>query len=142
MKTSAALLIFLLTSCSAGWHLRKAISKDPSILIVKPVEVSIFRPEITVDSAANVHVAKPFVIIGEGITTTVTRFITNTPCDTLPMPIAVETTLAADSIKVAVNLPQVVYEEKENKYVGALIWIGIFVAFVYVAGKFVGRIRN
>ena len=142
MKTSAALLIFLLTSCSAGWHLRKAISKDPSILTEKPVEVSIFRPEITVDSAASIDVAKPFIVIGEGITTTVTRFVTNTPCDTIPIPIAVETTLAADSTKVVVNVPQVVYEEKENKYVGALIWIGIFVAFVYVAGKFVGRIRN
>ena len=142
MKTSAALLIFLLTSCSAGWHLRKAISKDPSILTEKLVEVSIFRPEITVDSAASIDVAKPFIVIGEGITTTVTRFVTNTPCDTIPIPIAVETTLAADSTKVVVNVPQVVYEEPVSTWQGPLIWFGIFLAFVYVAGKFVGRIRN
>lgn len=39
MKAIQIILIFILTSCSSQWHLKKAIKKDPTILKVDTIKV-------------------------------------------------------------------------------------------------------
>jgi hypothetical protein len=71
------LSVLLLSGCSAGWHLKKAVQKDPSIL--KPTVVTIWDTILTppvylVDTVSVPEVGDSSVIYNDTVRVVITKF--------------------------------------------------------------------
>ena len=71
------LSVLLLSGCSAGWHLKKAVQKDPSIL--KPTVVTIWDTIVTppvylVDTVGIPEVGDSSVIDNDTVRVVITKF--------------------------------------------------------------------
>ena len=88
----------ILSGCSADWHLRKAIAKDPSILIEGRVieyrtdTIEVVLPELRVDTVHRWSV--------DTVTTYVDRVRIRTKVDTVQRTVYVDVTCPADTVYV------------------------------------------
>jgi len=105
-------LALLLSGCHSQKDLiDKAIAKDPTILVQKEIPtVTIVAPKKVVDSLS-LPIDTMRVIEGEGISVNVFRFPTGSPCDTVPVSIAVGASTPADTIRDTVEVNVIDYSK-------------------------------
>lgn len=126
------MLMALIQSCSAGWHLKKAISKDPKILMQRDtvVETEVVVEEKTVTEKLIVNQIDTVVLTSpDGVQVRLERIYDTVMVDVICPP----ETLMVETI---VELPPVVeYKESEskNKYQEwALALLGFFIILMVV----------
>ena len=107
------LSIVLISSCKSTQKelIDKAIAKDPTILLQKEIPtVTIVAPRKVVDSLL-LPIDTMRVVEGEGISVNVFRFPTGSPCDTVPVSIAVGASTPADTIRDTVRVDVIDYSK-------------------------------
>ena len=106
------ILALLLSGCHSQKELiDKAIAKDPTILVQKEIPtVTIVPPKKVVDSLL-LPTDTMQAIKGEGISVNVFRFPTGSPCDTVPVSIAVGASTPADTIRDSVKVNVIDYSK-------------------------------
>ena len=126
------IMMYLLQSCSAGWHLRKAISKDPNILMQRDtvVETEVVVQEKTVTEKLIVNQIDTVVLMSpDGVKVRLERIYDTVMVDVICPP---ETVM----VETIVELPPVVeYKESEskNKYQEwGLALLGFFIVLMFV----------
>lgn len=126
------ILMAIIQSCSAGWHLKKAISKDPKILMQRDtvVETEVVVEEKTVTEKLIVNQIDTVVLTSpDGVQVRLERIYDTVMVDVICPP----ETLMVETI---VELPPVVeYKESEskNKYQEwALALLGFFIILMVV----------
>ena len=98
----------MLSGCSADWHLRKAIAKDPSILLEGRVieyrtdTIEVVVPEIRVDT---IHQWS-----ADTVTTYVDRVRIRTKVDTVQRTVYVDVVCPADTVYVEHTTPRTVIQ--------------------------------
>jgi hypothetical protein len=115
-RLSASLcLIVALTGCSANWHLKRAIAKDPTILTTQVIHdtITVVTPELRVDT---VH-----QFSSDTVTTIVDRVKIRTKVDTINRTVFVDVTCPGDTIYVPYEktINTIKYERKNH----ALPWL-------------------
>ena len=105
-------LALLLSGCHSQKDLiDKAIAKDPTILVQKEIPtVTIVAPKKVVDSLS-LPIDTMQAIKGEGISVNIFRFPTGSPCDTVPVSIAVGASTPADTIIDTVRVNVIDYSK-------------------------------
>ena len=105
-------LALLLSGCHSQKDLiDKAIAKDPTILVQKEIPtVTIVAPKKVVDSLS-LPIDTMQAIKGEGISVNIFRFPTGSPCDTVPVSIAVGASTPADTIRDTVKVNVIDYSK-------------------------------
>jgi hypothetical protein len=131
------LLAATLAGCSSQWHLRKAISKDPSILtegvVIERVTdtITVITPEIKVDT---VHAWSV-----DTVTTYVDRVRIRTKVDTVARTVYVDVICPADTIYIPHTYDRTVIRPEVKK---GLPWsIIIVMAFICLAIVLLGSKR-
>lgn len=123
---ASIILVVLLCGCSADWHLRKAISKDPSILLEGVTlihdTVTVVRPELRVDTLHTWSV--------DTVTSYVDRVRIRTKVDTVNRTVYVDVICPADTIRVPYE--RVVIQPTVHKPRGYLWLVGLLVLLVAV----------
>jgi len=106
------ILALLLSGCHSQKDLiDKAIAKDPTILVQKEIPtVTIVAPKKVVDSLI-LPIDTMRVVEGEGISVNVFRFPTGSPCDTVPISIALGASTPADTIRDTVKVNVIDYSK-------------------------------
>ena len=106
------ILALLLSGCHSQKELiDKAIAKDPTILVQKEIPtVTIVAPKKVVDSLS-LPIDTMQAIKGEGISVNIFRFPTGSPCDTVPVSIAVGASTPADTIRDTVRVDVIDYSK-------------------------------
>ena len=106
------ILALLISGCHSQKELiDKAIAKDPTILVQKEIPtVTIVAPKKVVDSLS-LPTDTMRVVEGEGISVNVFRFPTGSPCDTVPVSIAVGASTPADTIRDTVRVDVIDYSK-------------------------------
>jgi hypothetical protein len=108
-------LIVALTGCSANWHLKRAIAKDPTILTTQVIHdtITVVTPELRVDT---VH-----QFSSDTVTTIVDRVKIRTKVDTINRTVFVDVTCPGDTIYVPYEktINTIKYERKNH----ALPWL-------------------
>jgi hypothetical protein len=113
MRLLLLLSIVLISSCKSTQKelIDKAIAKDPTILLQKEIPtVTIVAPRKVVDSLL-LPIDTMRVVEGEGISVNVFRFPTGSPCDTVPVSIAVGASTPADTIRDTVRVDIIDYSK-------------------------------
>ncbi len=96
--SSALVIVSLLSGCSANWHLKKAIAKDPSILtegvVIERVTdtITVVTPELQVDT---IHAWSV-----DTVTTYVDRVRIRTKVDTVQRTVFVDVVCPPDTVYV------------------------------------------
>ena len=124
----------LLPACSANWHLKKAIAKDPSILIPQSVRVdtTIVTPTVAITDTFVMNVMDTIILEKERLRVRLVRSY-----DT----IQIDAACASDTIRITkeVMVPQVVYTNKpwDGWSIGGwlLMIILIFATIRFIADK-------
>ena len=106
------ILALLLSGCHSQKDLiDKAIAKDPTILVQKEIPtVTIVAPKKVMDSLI-LPIDTMQAIKGEGISVNIFRFPTGSPCDTVPVSIAVGASTPADTIRDTVRVNVIDYSK-------------------------------
>jgi hypothetical protein len=106
------ILALLLSGCHSQKELiDKAIAKDPTILVQKEIPtITIVAPKKVVDSLS-LPIDTMRAIKGEGISVNIFRFPTGSPCDTVPVSIAVGASTPADTIRDTVRVNVIDYSK-------------------------------
>ena len=106
------ILALLLSGCHSQKDLiDKAIAKDPTILVQKEIPtVTIVAPKKITDSLS-LPIDTMRVMEGEGISVNIFRFPTGSPCDTVPVSIAVGASTPADTIRDTVKVNVIDYSK-------------------------------
>ena len=106
------ILALLLSGCHSQKELiDKAIAKDPTILVKKEIPtITIVAPKKVMDSLI-LPIDTMRAIKGEGISVNVFRFPTGSPCDTVPVSIAVGASTPADTIRDTVKVNVIDYSK-------------------------------
>ena len=120
--------VALLSSCSANWHLKRAIKKNPAILtdgvvierVVDTIEV--ITPELRVDTLHRFST--------DTVTTYVDRVRIRTKVDTVNRTVYVDVVCPADTIYVPYEYDKTVVKPRVQ-YRSHVIWA--LVAFIVVA---------
>jgi len=122
--TSVAICILSLTSCSANWHLKRAIAKDPSI--VQPPEVEIVGTTIIIEEirAETTFVSLPMDTI------TIEKERLRIQIKRIHDTLKVEGVCMTDTIRIIeeVELPPVIKYEPRPTWQTILAWLlaGLF----------------
>jgi hypothetical protein len=128
-------LVLLLTSCSAQWHLRKAVQKDPMILKKDTLVVqdTLVVPPVVLKDTVTLKQHDTIVIEKERLRVKIVKvndtLIIDAKCD-------------SDTIVRTIEVPydKIVYVEKESiwdKIKSLAIYIGLaFLAFKIIMKKF------
>ena len=131
------LIIFALSSCSANYHLRKAIAKDPSILTAQSVTIidTVIIPSVRFDSVYTTLPNDTITIEKERLKIRVIReldtLIISGECQT-------DTVIRIQEVKVS----QIIYKEKENRVVSLIAWLALVVALIYFLRRFIDRVLS
>ena len=122
-------MIALLSSCSANWHLKKAIAKDPSILtegvVVETVTdtIEVVVPELRVDTLHEWSV--------DTVNTYVDRVRIRTKVDTVQRTVYVDVVCPADTVYVEHTSERTVIKPTVRRGFGwrvilVIVGIGVF----------------
>jgi hypothetical protein len=119
MRILLIIASIVLTSCSAEWHLKRAIKKDPSIL--KPITIVVLDTIIIRDSIIGIDTfvmmeIDTMVIEKEGIKTQIIRYKNR---------FIVKQEIKSDTIfrSKEIRVPQIIYQKASPKY---YIWVIAF----------------
>jgi len=135
------ILALLLSGCHSQKELiDKAIAKDPTILVQKEIPtVTIVAPKKVVDSLS-LPIDTMRVIEGEGISVNVFRFPTGSPCDSVPISIALGASTPADTIRDTVKVNVIDYSKVKEVKKKALtdgtitgLLLGFVIGAIFVA---------
>lgn len=110
-KLKVAVGLLILTSCSASWHLKRAIAKEPTIVRMQPVRLdTTIVTEIKVAKGSFFIEADTALAFEEKGVRTEIRVVSDT--------FYVETTCPPDTITVSkeIYVPKVVYTEKFSNF--------------------------
>lgn len=134
----ASICIFSLSSCSADWHIKKAIAKDPTILNVPEVHVvdtTIIIREISTDGTFVSLPIDTITIEKERLRIEIKRIH-----DTL----IVQGQCKADTIRVVelVELPPVIKYAPRPKWQKMLGWLLLGLAILKVGQRLLDRFLN
>jgi len=115
--TKAIAILVLLTSCSADWHLQRAIKKDPTI--VQPQTIIIDTIVVTES-----HAIHDTFVSTEYDTMVVEDSFVYTQIIRERDVIKVYTKCKGDTIRItkSVNVPQVIYKERTKPWELITIW--------------------
>jgi len=106
------MLMYLLQSCSAGWHLRKAISKDPNILMQRDTIVEtqvVIEPKVVTETVVVNQIDTVVLMSPDGVRVRIERIYDTMMVEAICPP---ETVM----VETIVELPPVVeYKESESK---------------------------
>jgi hypothetical protein len=106
------ILALLLSGCHSQKDLiDKAIAKDPTILVQKEIPTVTIVPPKKVTDSLSLPMDTMRVIDGHGISVNVFRFPTGSPCDTIPVSIAVGASTPADTIRDTVRVDVIDYSK-------------------------------
>lgn len=116
------ILILLLSGCSAQWHLKKALKKDPSIITTTLDTVVISKP-ISLRDTFTLSKVDTFIIDTGGVRTEIYRYY-----DTFK----INQFIKGDTVKIVKNtVKQVVKPEKDRTQLYlALLIIGFLVGII------------
>ena len=131
MKCLARLsLVLLLSSCSAQWHLNKAVKKDPTILERDTLVVkdTVVVPPVVITDTVTTKLHDTIVVEKDKLRVRVVKKL-----DTL----IIEGQCDSDTIVMTIEVPveKVVYVEK-SKISPAYKFIGFFLMLLFVLGIF------
>ena len=105
-------LALLLSGCHSQKELiDKAIAKDPTILVQKEIPTITIVPPKKVTDSLLLPIDTMQAIKGEGISVNIFRFPTGSPCDTVPVSIAVGASTPADTIRDSVKVNVIDYSK-------------------------------
>ena len=124
-------LVLLLTSCSAQWHLKKAVQKDPAILEKDTLVVTntVVSPPVAITDTVTLKLHDTITIVKDRLKVQLVR-VNDT--------ITINAECASDTIVTTIEVPyeKIVYVEKENfkdKVLSSILaLIGGFLAFVLI----------
>lgn len=106
-KGKVIVLLVMLTGCSAEWHLKKAIKKNPSLIqpSVHTIDTIVIRDSVAFTDTFVSKTIDTFTIEKEGVKTIVYR---NNDV------IRIKTIVKPDTIRIqkTIRVPQVYYEER------------------------------
>ncbi len=126
------MLMYLLQSCSAGWHLRKAISKDPNILMQRDTIVEtqvVIEPKVVTETVVVNQIDTVVLMSPDGVRVRIERIYDTMMVEAICPPETV-------TVETIVELPPVVeYKESEskNKYQEwGLALLGFFIVLMVV----------
>jgi hypothetical protein len=116
------LLAILLSSCSAQWHLKQAIKKNPKIItekVIRQVDTLIIRDSVKIEHTFTTKSIDTIVIDNEHFKTTIYRYH-----DTIKL----VQVLKADTVKITQKyvVPMVTYKPWYEKYMG-LLGLGLII---------------
>jgi len=123
------LLISLLTSCSAQWHLKKAVQKDPLILERDTLVVTdtVVTPPVAITDTVTLKQQDTITLIKERLKVQLIK-VNDT--------ITINATCESDTIISVIEVPyeKIVYVEKETFFdkIKTLIYLLIIITFVSV----------
>lgn len=129
--SASIIVVALLSGCSADWHLRKAISKDPSILLEGTTiihdTVTVVTPELRVDTVHHWSM--------DTVTSYVDRVRIRTKVDTVNRMVYVDVVCPADTIRVPYE--KVVIQPQVGRQRGCLWLVALVVLLlgVYLARR-------
>jgi hypothetical protein len=121
------IIVLLLSSCSAQWHLKKAISKDPAILsegvVIERVidTIEVITPELRVDTLHRFST--------DTVTTYVDRVKIRTKVDTVNRTVYVDVICPADTIYVPHEYEKTVVQPKVSK----TNWLPLIIVLLILA---------
>ena len=130
-RLSASLcLIVALTGCSANWHLKRAIAKDPSILTTEVIHdtITVVTPELRVDT---VHAWSV-----DTVTTIVDRVKIRTKVDTINRTVFVDVTCPGDTIYVPYEKTINTIEYKRKNHVLPWFLLAAAVTLLVIAVRY------
>ena len=124
-------LLLLLTSCSAQWHLKKAVQKDPAILEKDTLVVTntVVSPPVAITDTVTLKQHDTITIVKDRLKVQLVK-VNDT--------ITINAECASDTIVTTIEVPyeKIVYVEKENfkdKVLSSILaLIGGFLAFVLI----------
>ena len=133
MKWILILSSILLCSCSAQWHLKRAIKKDPTILqerVVTVFDTTIVRDSVVYHDTFVAHELDTIVLEHEKAEVVIYKYRDR---------YHVETKIKSDTIELTkeIKVPQLVYKEKATNWLWFVLFIVLFILMYYVA-----RIQN
>ncbi len=137
MKYLLIISAIALTSCSANWHLKKAIAKDPSILtegvVIERVTdtITVVTPELRVDTLHSWSV--------DTVTTFVDRVRIRTKVDTIQRTVFVDVICPADTIYVPYEYEKTIIQPRvQPKFPWSFWLLGIIgvALFLYALKTF------
>ena len=120
-------ILLLLSSCSAQWHLKKAIAKDPTILsegvVIERVidTVEVITPELRVDTLHRFST--------DTVTTYVDRVKIRTKVDTIDRTVYVDVVCPADTIYVPYEYEKTVVQPRVEK----INWLPLIIVLLILA---------
>ena len=128
-------LLLLLTSCSAQWHLKKAVQKDPSILEKDTLVVTttVVSPPVAITDTVTLKQHDTITIVKDRLKVQLIK-VNDT--------ITINAECASDTIVQTINVPydRVVYIEKESiwdKIKNLAIYMGLaFLLFKLIMKQF------
>jgi hypothetical protein len=121
------IIILLLSSCSAQWHLKKAIAKDPTILkegvVIERVTdtIEVITPELRVDTLHRFS--------RDTVTTYVDRVKIRTKVDTVNQTVYVDVVCPSDTIYVPYEYEKTVVQPKVEK----INWLPLIIVLLILA---------
>ena len=128
------LIALLLTSCSANWHIKRALKKEPSIMTYTLVfDTVIIKKETVLHDTF--HTTEYDTVVMED-SVVYTKVIREKDI------IKVYTKCKADTVRITKTLPpQVNYIEKKNDWKKSLDWLLIILGLLALTNllKFVGK---
>lgn len=115
-------------SCSAQWHLKQAVKKNPSIItekVIRSVDTLIIRDSVKVEHTFTTKSIDTIIIDNEHFKSTIYRFH-----DTIKL----VQVLKGDTIRITkkVVIPVV---EKDDKYLKALVLLGSIILLIWLLKK-------
>lgn len=115
-------------SCSAQWHLKQAVKKNPSIItekVIRSVDTLIIRDSVKVEHTFTTKSIDTIIIDNEHFKSTIYRYH-----DTIKL----VQVLKGDTIRITkkVVVPVV---EKDDKYLKALVLLGSIIILIWLLKK-------
>ena len=134
--STAFAIVILLTGCSANWHLKRAISKDPTILtqgvVIERVTdtIEVITPELRVDTLHRFST--------DTVTTYVDRVRIRTKVDTINRTVYVDVVCPGDTIYVPYEYEKTIIQPRVKH---GLDWWWLLVALI-VGGFLIALLRR
>ena len=131
MKKWLPILILLMSSCSAQWHLKQAVRKDPTILKEKVMTVwdTVVTPPIVVVDTISLTDNDSVVISNDTVSITITKYQDRWIVKTRVEPIEMVR-------EVKVNVPVVQYVER-TPLTAKLGWLLALLIVLYIAVRLI-----
>ena len=134
--STAFAIVILLTGCSANWHLKRAISKDPTILtqgvVIERVTdtIEVITPELRVDTLHRFST--------DTVTTYVDRVRIRTKVDTINRTVYVDVVCPGDTIYVPYEYEKTIIQPRVKH---GFDWWWLLVALI-VGGFLIALLRR